>query len=265
MSDEWRLVLTTWTWYPSVVMGVAVLLGGYLAAIGPLRLRFSAAEPPRRRQTICYVAGVLTILFALVSPLDALGDEYWWSAHMLQHVLLTFVAAPLLLLGTPDWLLRPLWSQPGLWRVARRLTAPLLAATLFNANLIIWHVPALYELTLHHENLHILAHTLFLTTAILLWWPLLSPTDALPRSSYPIQLGYLVFNTIPMTAVGALITFATSPLIPLYAGAPRLFAVSVMTDQVAAGLIMWILEDMIYLVALTFVFFRWVAQEERSG
>lgn len=264
MSDDWRLALTAWVWWPSVVAGITTLTIAYLAAVGPLRERFPGSSPLSRSQVRWYLLGLGVILFALVSPLDVLGDEYLFSAHMTQHVLITLVAPPLLLLGTPGWLLRPALSLRGVALLARALTHPLVAFALFDANLIFWHLPALYDATLHSEPIHVAEHLLFMSAAVIAWWPILSPLAELPRLSYPRQILYLFLQALPMTVLSAVITFAPFPLYEAYIEAPRLFGLSVMADQEIAGLIMWMPGGMVYFVAMTIVFFRWTSREEHS-
>jgi cytochrome c oxidase assembly factor CtaG len=263
MSEGTWLTLHAWNWAPSVLIGVALLAAGYLAATGPLRWRFPGSEPVTRRQTTWFMLGLFVILFALVSPLDFIGDNYLFSSHTIQHILLTLVGPPLLLLGTPGWLLRPVLSWPGMLRLARVLTMPLVAFALFNANFMLWHLPAPYEATLQNEWLHTFEHLLFMATGVILWWPIFSPLEELPRLSYPAQMLYLFMNTFPMTILSAFLTFAPSPLIATYADAPRLFGLTVMGDQELAGLIMWMPGGMIFLVALSAVFFKWAGTEEQ--
>ena len=256
-------LLAAWNWEPSIVVGVAIFLGTYLAAIGPLRSHFAASTPVARSQIAWFTAGALVILSALVSPLDEIGDGYLFSAHMVQHLLLTLVAPPLLLLGTPGWLLRPLLRAGSLRRMLQVLTSPPVAFLLFNATFFIWHVPALYEATLHNEAIHISEHLLFMVTGLLNWWPILSPLPELPRLSPPTQILYLFLEGIPATILGALIVFAAKPLYPTYAAAPRAFGVDSMADQQLSGLVMWMPGGMIYLLALSLVFFTWLQREDR--
>ncbi len=262
MSEGWSIALTAWTFAPSVVIGVVLLVASYLAAVGPLRTRFPGAQPVSRAQRMWFLLGMGVIAFALTSPLDALSDEYLFSAHMIQHMLLMLVGPPLLIMGTPGWLLRPLLARPRLAAVARLVTNPVLAFALFNAVLLVWHLPALSDAALDNELVHVLEHLLFMSTAVLMWWQVLSPMPELPRLLYPAQILYLFLQGMPMTLLGALLTFAPAPLYPRYVEAERLFAISALTDQEIAGLIMWMPGGMVYLLALSLVFFRWAAKEQ---
>ena len=137
-----------WQWEPSVLIGLALLAGGYLAGVGPLRGRFAESAPVPRWRSRLFLVGVLILFIALVSPLDTLADSYLLSMHMVQHLLITLIVPPLLLAGTPGWLLRPLLRPRYALSIGRAITNPVFAFLVFNMTFAAWHVPALYELTL---------------------------------------------------------------------------------------------------------------------
>src|SRR5438034_11044785 len=158
---------------------------------------------------------------ALNGPLHNLSDSYLFSSHMLQHLVLTRVFPPLLLYGTPAWVIRPLVRPRWVLGVARRATRPLAAGALFSVPITLWHFPQFYEAALEHHPLHIAQHLVFIATAVIMWWPVLSPLPELPRAGYGTQLLYLFALGLPMSLAGALITLADGVLYPLYASAPR--------------------------------------------
>jgi putative membrane protein len=257
--------LSMWNWEPSVIAGVALLSVAYLGAISPLRAKFHITQKVGLATITWFLLGMLVILFALVSPLDSLSDHYLFSAHMLQHVLLTLVAPPLLLLGTPAWFFKPVLRRPGLRAVAHALTNPPLAFILFNVTFLLWHIPVAYEAALNNELVHLIEHLCFMGTAILFWWPILSPLDELPRLPYPGQILYLFLAAVPSTILGALIIFTPSILYPTYVIAPRINGFSPMADQQIAGMIMAMPASMIYLGVMGGVFFAWLNREEHLG
>jgi cytochrome c oxidase assembly factor CtaG len=256
-------LVMVWNWQPSVLIGVALVAAAYLGVSGPWRARFTSAQRVSRRQTLWFLSGAAVILMALVSPLDELGDNYLFSAHMAQHVLLALIAPPLLLLGTPGWMLRPMLRSRMLARVARALTSPVVAFAVFNAVFMLWHVPTLYEAALNDERIHIVEHLCFIATGVLNWWPILSPLTELPRLAQPAQILYLFLESVPATILSALIAFAPTILYPTYRAA-QLLGVNPMADQEIAGLVMWMPGGMIYLIALTVVFFAWLGREEHA-
>lgn len=256
------LAVYSWNWEPSALLVLALQAGAYLACVGPLRRKFPGSAPASPGQIQTFLLGVLVLFVALISPLDALGDRYLLTAHMIQHLLITLIAPPLLLIGTPRWLLRPLLRLPFALPIGRALTNPLVAFIAFNATFSIWHVPAYYERTLHDQTLHILEHAMFFTTATLTWWPVFSPLDELPPLPAPAQCLYLFGESLPPTILGALITFSGDVLYPTYATAPRVWGLAPGTDQQIGGLIMWIPGALVYFTVLTIVFMRWLNRDE---
>ena len=256
---------TAWHAHPSVVIGLLALTGAYLLGVGPLRRRYGLAQWVGTGQVAVFLAGVLVILIALISPLHELGDEYLFSAHMVQHLLLTLVAPPLLLLGTPPWLLRPLLRGPRVTKAARFMTLPVVAFVVFNVVFAFWHVPALYDLALRERNIHILEHLMFIVAGVILWWPILSPLPELPRAPYLVQTVYLFLQPTVPAILGAVITFSDSVLYSWYASAPRLWNISAHTDQQIGGIIMWVPGALAFLLALAVVFLVWASQEESQA
>lgn len=197
------------------------------------------------------------MIAALITPLSTLADQYLFSAHMLQHVLLTLIAPPLMLLGLPGWVFDPLTNVPWLLNLARKLTRPLWAFMIFNVTFAAWHIPAFYNLALYSVPVHLLEHFTMIFSAFLLWMPVLSPTPLLPRAPLPVQVLYIFLASVLSTGLGALITLAKQPIYIFYAQSSRIWGISVMDDQVWAGLIMWAGAAAIFLVALSIVFFYW--------
>jgi len=263
--DHWTLIIGHWTlevsnwnrWnlHPSVVAGL-VLLGGLYVFLGGLT--------SARRQVASFFAALVVLFFALNGPLHNLSDNYLFSAHMAQHLLLTLVFPPLLLYGTPAHLVRLLLRHRWVMAVARVVTRPLAAASIFTAPIVIWHVPALYEAALRHHNVHILQHLVFLTTAVIMWWPVLSPVPELPRAQHLVQMLYLFLLGIPMSVTGALITLSGSVLYPFYATAPRVGGLSPLDDQQIGGLLMWVLGGLMLWIVMTVIWFRWSFWDARD-
>ena len=217
------------------------------------------------RQIATFTAGVLVIFVSLLSPIHALGDKYLFSVHMTQHVLLTLVAPPLLLLGTPDWLLRPLLRPTLVFRAARLFTHPIIAFAMFNIAFSLWHVPALYESSVAYHWAHVGEHLIFIATAVLMWWPISSKMPELPRLSYPLQMMYLFALSIAQIIVFAIITFSERPIYEVYANAPRVAGISPLLDQQIGALIMKVGGGALFMTLLIIVFFRWFKHEEEMN
>ena len=256
---------TSWHGDGTLRAGLLLLAGLYLLGIGPLRRRYRLGPRVGRPQVALFFAGLGLLLVALEGPLHDLSDEYLFSAHMLQHMLLTLFAPPLLLLGTPGWLLRPLVRRPIVFRLARAATRPLPALLLFNLLFVAYHLPIVYDAVARDHGLHVATHLLFIATAVITWWPVLSPMPELPRLSYPLQLLYVWGQTFSGFLVGAFISKSQSVLYPFYASAPRVFGLSPIDDQRRGGLLMWIGGGVYLLLVFSAIFFVWAHHDNVDG
>lgn len=256
--DFW---LTQWNLEPSILIGTALITGLYLYAIGPLRKRQFHNEQIMTGQTFAFLSGVLIMFLALVSPLDELGDSYLFSAHMVQHLCLTILGPPLLLLGTPEWMVKPVLQNKVIFKVANVLTYPVVAFVLYNADFWLWHAPPLYNATLENQTIHILEHLTFIVFGLLYWWPIFSPSKDLPRLTFGGQIFYLFVSGMPSVLLGAGLTFSP-PLYAPYIAAPRIWGISAATDQQLGGLIMWVPVSIFYIVIMSVLFIRWMLQQE---
>lgn len=253
-ADFWW---TNWAFEPGIWFSILLLHGAYLLVTGPLRAKFPDSQPIRSSHLMYWTTGILALVLALITPLSTLADQYLFSAHMLQHVLLTLIAPPLMLLGLPGWVFNPLTRFPTLLRIARKLTRPFWAFLIFNFTFAVWHIPALYDLALYAAPVHLLEHFTMTFAGFLLWMPILSPTPLLPRAPLPLQALYIFLASVLNTGLGALITLAPQPIYLFYDQAPRIWGISVLDDQMVAGLIMWVGTALIFLLALTIIFFYW--------
>jgi putative membrane protein len=183
---------------------------------------------------------------------------------MVQHLLLSLAFPPLFLYGLPAEAARRVLRPGWLRALGARLVRPVPAAVVFTAPMVVWHLPRFYEAALRDHGLHIAQHLVFLATAVVMWWPVLSPVPELPRASYPAQLLYLFLLGIPMSIVGAFITLVDGPLYPFYAEAPRVWGLTPLQDQQIGGLVMWVPGGLVFWAAMTVVWFRWSAREERG-
>lgn len=264
VSDTVDSLWLRWNFDPVLWLGIALLVGAYFYALGPLRRRYRWSESVDSAKVGYFLAGTVIFAAALVSPLDALGDNYLFSAHMIQHMLISVVAPPLWLLGMPEWMVAPLFRSRVVVRIARVVTHPIVAFGLFNGMLWLWHAPALYDATLTHEGLHVLEHLIFTATGVLFWWPVLSPARVLPRISPGFGILYLFLGCQPMVALGALLTFAAQPLYHPYVVAPHIWGSTPLGDQQLGGLIMWLPTNIPYLLGLSVLFFRWLSEHDRA-
>lgn len=274
MSPELVAFLTSWSWEPSILAGLAV--SATLYAVGWARLGRRAggkARPPWWR--LCsYLAGLATIALALLSPI-ATYSELFFSMHMAQHLLLVMIAAPLIWLGAP--LLPVLWALPlglrravggivvpgsPLQRLFHALTRPVVAATLYVGALAIWHVPSFYDAAQGRSVVHDLEHVIFLGTALLYWWPVVHPTGGRRRLGYGPAIVYFFPAILEGNLIGALLTFADQPLYATYRRVPRVWDLSAVQDQQIGGLLMWVVGGLLYLVPILVLAFLLLSRDE---
>ncbi len=257
----WHLLATAWDWEPSVLVGCAAMAAGYMAAV---RFRFN-------KKSILFLAGDAVLLLALVSPLDALGDTYLFSAHMTQHLLLVMVVPPLLLLGIPETLASSFLRWPPAARAERVLRRAPVAWPIAVLTLWAWHAPVLYNLTLASENVHVTEHLMFLVTWTIFWWPLVGPIGTSRLAPLP-AIAYLFAAGAANTVLGALLTFSHAGLYPAYLhpvdelGALALirgqWGLTPDADQQLGGLIMWVAGSLVFLVAILGMLARWYRSPE---
>ncbi len=227
-----------------------------------------AAVGTRRRivagQAVAFAGALATMLLALNGPVDALADDRLFTAHMLQHLLLALVMPPLLLLGTPDWMLRPLVRFRVVRRLAMLVTQPLVAFVLYNGFLAVLHTPPVFERMVRDDTVHIAMHIGLMITGTIMWWPLLSPLPEMPRLAYPAQTLYLFLLLIPMAAVSAPITLATEVIYPWYLEGAHPWGLAPLSDQVLGGLLMWVGAGLYFMCVFSLMFFRWAQREDRD-
>jgi putative membrane protein len=253
-----------WDFHPSVVIGVVLLGAVYFYCIGPLRRRKDLGPPARPWRPFCFVLGLGVMLASLNGPIHDLSDSYLFSIHMAQHLLLTMVLPPLLIAGTPGWLIDAAARPPWLRGLGRFLTHPVVAGVLFSAVLLVWHTVDAYDLMMRNHNVHVVTHLTFMVTAVLLWWPVTSSSTLLPRLGSGMGMLYLFLVQLPMQLLGAIITFADAPLYPWYAAAPRTWGLSVLDDQKLGGLLMWIPGNLWIWGAMSVLFFQWAKRERQE-
>lgn len=275
-----QLGWTTFTVHPSTVIGLTALGIAYAWRVrrGPsssdlVPVTFTdqddTASPtptpfpgPTTGQRAAFFSALMIMFLTLNGPLHDLSDGYLFSAHMVQHLILTLVVPPLMIVGTPGWMLRPLLRNRTVFGVARALTGIFACFLIFNVVLAFWHLPPMYNLALAQHPVHILQHLMFIAASVFMWWPLLSPLPELPRAPYPAQLMYCFLMVIPMSVISIYIVMADSLLYPAYAVAPRIMGIMPMLDQQAGGLIMWIPGGIFFYGVMTVIFFKWVGRGE---
>lgn len=248
---------------PSILIGCIYLVAMYLLAIGPLRRRYGwADEAPSRWRVASWMAAVTVIFFSLNGPLHTLSDNFLFSAHMVQHMLLMLIMPALLINGLPPRMVQRAVEKRWVFRMGRVLTNPVVAFAAYNVVFVGWHFPEMYNWALMNHNAHILQHLMFMAVAVMMWWPVFNPAPKLERiPNGPLLMIYVFAFAIPSTVVSAFITLSEDVFYSWYAAAPRIVGLSPLDDQRLGGLIMWIPGMLLFWVAISFVFFRWNKDE----
>lgn len=256
-----------WHLHLDVLALVVAMQVSYLLALRRERSRRADAGDERpvatSGQVWSWTIGVALIWVAGSWPVHDLAEGYFYSVHMVQHMLFTLAVAPLLLLGTPTWLARRIVPGDRARGALRQVCRPVVGVIQFNAVLVLSHWPAVVEATLHHHMLHLVAHAVLLGSALAMWMVVVSPLPEVPRAKPPTQMLYLFLMTIVPTVPASFLTFNSKPLYHFYEHVPRLWGWSALSDQQIAGLIMKIVGGFYLWVVIAIVFFRWHQREER--
>ncbi|HSD50819.1 MAG TPA: cytochrome c oxidase assembly protein [Candidatus Methylomirabilis sp.] len=265
----------SWGFEPSVVVPLGLAAAIY--ARGWMSLHCRAPHRFGMGRLAAFLAGLATLAVALASPLHALGAVLL-QAHMTQHLLLMMVAPPLLWLGAPllpilrglprgivrAWLI-PLLVWPPLLRLGRAIAYPAVAWVLFVGCTWAWHMPALYERALASEGWHYAQHACFLGTGLAFWWPVVQPWPS--RRAWPAWslIPYLVLADLQNTFLSAWLAFSDQVIYPAYEAVPRLWGVSALADQAAAGAIMWVPGSLAFLVPTAWIALRLLTPKARAA
>ncbi|HEY4592858.1 MAG TPA: cytochrome c oxidase assembly protein [Thermoanaerobaculia bacterium] len=265
-------VFSWWSWEPVTVALLALSAGLYGAGLARLWRRAGVGQGVKRWEALCFAGGLLGLIVALLSPVDALGGILF-SAHMAQHELLILVAAPLMVLGRPLapflWALPPAardevghWTQSPAFAAAwRGLTAPLAVFVIHGMALWIWHLPSLYQATLDDDFIHTLQHLSFFLSSALFWWSLVH--GRFGRLGYGAAVVYVFLTSLHSGVLGALLLFAPRLWYPIYEARTSQWGLSPLEDQQLAGLIMWIPAGVVFIVLGLGLFAAWLGEAER--
>jgi putative membrane protein len=239
-----------------VYAGLVVLFLGHAWLAG-------SVTDARRKHSLYFGLGLVILWFALETPLDTVSDYYLDSVHMLQHVLLGFVAPPLMLLGLSPQMVERIVRVPGV----RAVTEPVPAQLVAGLVMIGWHVPPLYDATLYSGSLHVVEHVTFIAAGVVMYWPMLEATSAHARwrLSPGAKLLYMLVATLPQDGVALALIFSRVPFYEFYTHAPRLVtSLTPLIDQTLAGAVLMILGKATIAVAAIAVFVKWFCRDQRA-
>jgi putative membrane protein len=271
-EEIWR----AWNFDPLILLGL--LASGWLYLRGMLVLRARTGQLQRQHgwRAGAFTLGIAALFVALISPLERLSSALL-TAHMIQHVLLIVVAAPLLvaslplgpmllgLPGTPEQRLGRWWQRsrllPGIWRF---LTLPLVAWLLHAAAIWLWHIPGLYEAAVRNQWIHAVEHASFFGTALLLWWVVADQSRRASHKNWLATIGMLFTTALHSSLLGSLMAFAEYPWYPIYTIATAPWGLTPIDDQHLAGSIMWMPMGFVYLGGALFSLWRLLSRLESA-
>jgi len=256
-------------WHTEPLLLISLLFAGWAYAVGagPLRARIAPPGTPFPvGKAVMFYAGLVINYLAVGSPLDQFGEDYLFSVHMVQHLLIVYVTPPLLLLGVPWWMADAVLSRRWVKRLVTPFVHPAVCCLAFLLVFSMWHLPELYEAALRNRPIHILEHAMIFFTALQMWWLFISPSRVLPPCSYPARLLCAFFLTVGHMPILGLLSFSENPLYRTYELAPRIIdGFDAMQDQILGGAIM---EGVAVLVSVGLVgwsLWGWMRDDERRA
>jgi putative membrane protein len=253
-----------WTFAPAILLPIAVYAWLWIRRYRQVR-RESGPRGAGPRQLAAFIAAIVVLAGALVSPLDGLGEDYLFSAHMVQHLLLGDIAPLLVLLSLSRVIMRPLTRRlQTLERALGPLAHPATALLLWLGLVYLWHVPALYGAALEHSAIHALQHVSFFTAGILVWWPLIEPVPMRRRLTDLWPFAYIATAKFGLAALGLYLTWTGSVVYGYYEHVPRIWGLSAVTDQNVGGAIMMVEQSVLLVSVLAILFARMLMQSEED-
>ncbi len=266
--------LISWRFEPLPIAGLIVAAVLYWRGWRSLSRQVPERFPVERLWS--FLLGLGAVYFAICSPLDAFAG-WLLTVHMIQHLLLTMVAPPLLLLGWPllpvlsglprgvaGTALGPFLTSPALQRFGRFLVHPLFAGPLFMLSNVAWHTPGMYEMALRSQIWHDVEHASFLGTAILFWWPVVQPWPSRPAWPRWAMIPYLLAADLQNTGLSAFLSFYEGVLYPTYAAAPRISYLSAAEDQAGAGAVMWVPGSLAFLLPVAIIGIQFLSSKRKA-
>lgn len=248
--------------HPDVLALVAILAVGWWWLESRLRpLVAPTAEPATPRKRAAWYSGVALIVIAAGWPIHDIAEEVLFTFHMIEHLILGYVVPPLLLVGIPTWMGDYVLGRESVARVLRPIASPVAGFFAFNTAIVAVHWPEAITWQNTNEWAHFLIHLAFFTTAIMLWLPLFSPTEAIPTMRPPMKMLFLFLCTIIPTVPASFLTFSDTQLYPTYGDLPLTWGLTAVQDQTTAGIIMKLAGAFYLLGLIAVIWFRWIGEE----
>lgn len=255
-------------WHTEPLLLISLLSFGWAYAVltGPLRsILFGVAAALPRHKPVCFFLGLLLAYLTVGSPLDQIGEQFLFSAHMVQHMLLIYAVPFLVFAGIPSWMLDTPMENPWTRKTVAFLMHPATGGLSFSIVYTLWHIPGLYEAALQNKSIHILEHITIFVTAMMMLWCFVTPSRKVPAARYPIRMLVIFLLMIAQLPVFAFLSFSETVHYPTYEWAPRIVpGFTAIEDQIAGGVIMKVVNMFVSLSIFGASFYLWARQERRD-
>ena len=253
-----------WFADPAVLAPLALIVVIYVRRFREAR-RESGGRGATWLHALAFAGCMLALLAALVTPIDGLGEDYLFSVHMFQHVLLGDIAPLLLLLSLSRVILRPVTRRlMGVERALGPFASPITAIVIWLGTMYLWHLPALYDAAIQHPLVHALEHLSFFAAGIALWWPLVQPVPMRHGLTGLQPLAYIAGAKGGLAALGLVLAWSSTAFYPFYEDAPRIWGLTAVEDQNVAGVIMMVEQSLTLVMVLVWVFVRMLTRSEEE-
>jgi putative membrane protein len=286
MSNLWIFGFEA-LWSPVFFIFMLAVLVAYFLIIGKYQTYFPNAEKVSKTQQLYFTSGIILLYLVKGGPVDLLGHIIF-SAHMTEMAIMFIVVPPLLLLGMPAWLLEYMISFRFVQLTLKAFAKPLIALFVFNGLFSLYHLPIVFDTLKRNQILHPVALAVMFFTSIMMWWPVLNPLPQYQTLSDIKKIGYIFANSVLLTPACALIIFANHPLFSTYSdpkawmqamelcvpsdtlsslnitGPDFLHWMPIVEDQQTGGIIMKIIQEIVYGTLIGYVFFKWARKEREK-
>jgi len=254
----------SWTFDPAQLIVVALFVVIYVRRFVRAREE-EGGRGAGPRQFAAFVGAVIVMLIALVSPLDALGEDYLFSMHMVQHILIGDIAPLLVLLSLSRVILRPVTRRlMSVERALGPLAHPATGIVVWLTMIYVWHIPVMYDAALNHSGLHALEHTCFFIGGVAVWWPLIQPVPMRHRLTGLGVFAYLIAAKISIGMLGIFLTWSHGVAYTYYEHVPRIWGLSAIEDENLGGAIMMVEQSIVLVIAFAILFVRMLLQSEED-
>ena len=252
------ITFSHWHTEPALIGGILFVCWAYFVLMGPIHSRDYPSSSFRTGHAIWFGSGIVSFYLAVGSPLDPLGENYLFFAHMIQHNILMYVSPLFILLGIPDSVLDEfLGRNPITCRFLKFLVHPIIAGLLFTLVFSFWHIGAFYEAAIRDKTIHMAEHLSMFFTSLLMWWPLCSRSKIIPSLAFGPQMLYVLALMLGQTPIFAILTFSKEVLYDTYFYAERIINISPLEDQKTGGVLMKLANMIVSVGVLSSIFYRW--------